>query len=62
LNGSHQLHVYADDINALTENMNTVKRNTALLEGIREVGLETNTQKTKYMVMSRHQTVGQHHN
>jgi len=33
-----------------------------VLEVSREVGLEVNTEKTKYMVVSRHQNVGQNHN
>jgi hypothetical protein len=32
------------------------------LEASREVGLEVNTEKTKYMAMSRHQNAGQNHN
>jgi hypothetical protein len=34
----------------------------ALLESSREVGLEVNAEKTKYMVMSCHQNVGQNRN
>jgi len=33
-----------------------------LLEASREVGLEVNTQKTKYTVMAHHQNAGQNHN
>jgi hypothetical protein len=43
LNGIHQLLVYADDIEVLDENMNTVQKNRKVLsEASREVGLEVN--------------------
>jgi len=32
-----------------------------LLDASREVSLEVNTEKTKYMVMSRHKNAGQNH-
>jgi fumarate hydratase class II len=62
LNGTHQLKVYADDINMLDEYINTMKKNTeALLQGSREVGRGVNTEKTKCVGVSRHQNVGQSH-
>jgi hypothetical protein len=50
LNGTHQLLVYADDVNLLGD-ANTIKKNTqTLIDTSKEVGLEVNTEKTKYIV------------
>jgi hypothetical protein len=60
LNGTHQLLAYADDVNQLGDNIDTVEKNTeALINAIKEVGLETNVEKTKYMLLSRYQNAGQ---
>jgi hypothetical protein len=60
LNGIHQLLPYDDDVNILEENTDTTKKNTkALLDASKEVGLEVNPEKTKCMLMSRSQKIGQ---
>jgi hypothetical protein len=62
LNGTHQLLVYADDVNLLRDNMDTIKKSTeTLTDTSTEVSLEVITEKTRYMSMSRHQNAGQNH-
>jgi hypothetical protein len=47
LNGTHQLFVYADNVNLLGNSINTIKENIeTLLQGSRDVGLEINAKKT----------------
>jgi hypothetical protein len=52
LNGTHQLLVYADDVNLLSDSVNTTKNLETLLKASRDIGLEINAEKTKYMIMS----------
>ena len=52
LNGTHQLLAYADDVHAVKENAE------ALVVATKEIGLEVNADKTKYMIMSRDQNAG----
>jgi len=53
LNGTHQLLVYADDINLLGDSTNTIKENSeTLLQASRDVGLEIHAEKTNYMDIS----------
>jgi hypothetical protein len=60
LNGTHQFLVCADSVNLLSENVDIIKKNTeALLDASKEVGLEVNAEKTRYMFMSDHQTTGE---
>jgi len=63
LNGTHQLLVYADDVNILGGSVHTVKENAeTLIVASQEIGLEVIADKTKYMVMSRGQNAGRSHN
>jgi hypothetical protein len=58
-NGTHQLLVYADDVNLLGNNIDTIKNNTGIvIDASKEVGLQVNAEKTKYMLLSRHQNAG----
>jgi hypothetical protein len=61
LNGAHQLLVSADSVNILGEDINTVRKAETPFEAIRQIDLQVNTEKTRYIVKRRHQNVGQNH-
>jgi hypothetical protein len=62
LNGTHQLLVCADDMKLLGDNIDTIKKNTeTLIDVSKEVDLEVNAEKTKYMLLSCHWNLGQSH-
>jgi hypothetical protein len=53
LNGTHQLLAYADDVNLLGDNIDTIKKNTGTLtDASKEVGLKINVEKTVYVAIS----------
>jgi hypothetical protein len=59
LYNTHQLLVYANNVNILGGSIHTIQGNAeALLMSSKAVGLEVNVDKTKYMVMSRDQNAG----
>jgi hypothetical protein len=55
LNETHQLLAYADDVNLLGDNTDTIKKNTeTLIDASKKVGLEIKVEKTKYMLLPCH--------
>jgi hypothetical protein len=55
LNRTHQWLVYTD-VNLLGDNIDTIKKHTdILIDASKEIGLEVNTEKTKYMLLFYHQ-------
>jgi hypothetical protein len=62
LNGTHHMLDYADDVNLLGDNTDTIKKNTEpFIDASKEVGLEVNADMTKYMLLSCHQNAEQNH-
>jgi len=54
LNGTHQLLVFAVDVNMLGGSVHTIEKNAeSLVVASMQVGLDVNADKMKYMVMSR---------
>jgi hypothetical protein len=51
--------LYAYNVNILRGSVHTIEKNTeALVVARKDIGLEANADKTKYMVMSRGQNTG----
>jgi hypothetical protein len=62
-NGTHQLVAYADGVNLQRDNIDAINKNIdILINGSSEVGLDTSTEKTKYMLLSCQQNAGQNWN
>jgi hypothetical protein len=60
LNGTHQLQAHSDVMNLLGGIIYTIKKNTETsIDVSKEVDLEINVEKTKYMLLSRQHNVGQ---
>jgi hypothetical protein len=49
-------------VNLLGDNIDIVKKNAEpIIDATKEAGPEVNTEKTKYMLLPRHQNAGQNH-
>jgi hypothetical protein len=63
LSDTHQLLVYAGDVNIWGGSVHTINKNTeAVVVVSKEIGLQINADKTMYMVMSRYQNAGRSRN
>jgi hypothetical protein len=60
INGTHQLLVYVDD-NILGGSVNTINKKNPVVTS-KEIGLEVNAEKTKYMVMYQDKNTAQNNN
>ena len=58
LSGKRQLLVYADDVNMLGKNLQTVRENAEIfIKASKDIGLEVNSETNKCMITSRSQKV-----
>ena len=58
--GKHQLLVYADDVNILGASLQTIRENTEIfIKASKDIRLEVNSDKIKYMITSRQQNIVQ---
>jgi hypothetical protein len=62
LNGTHQLLVYADYVNALGGGLHTTGNIESLVMASNEIRPEVNVDTTQYKVISRDRNAGQGHN
>ena len=59
MNGKHQLRLYCD-VNMLLKNLQTITANTEIFKkASKDIGLEVNSQKTRYMITTRQQNIVQ---
>jgi hypothetical protein len=57
-----KLLAYADDVNLLGDNTDTINKNTdTLIDASKVVGLKVNIEKTEYMLVSHDQHADQNH-
>jgi hypothetical protein len=62
LDGTHQILAYADDVNILVGSVHNVKENVeALVVATKEIGLDVNADKSKYMVTCQDRNAGRGH-
>jgi hypothetical protein len=62
LNGTHLLLFCADDVSILGDNKGTIKNKTeTLIDSSKQVGIEVNAKKIKYILLSCHQNARQNH-
>jgi hypothetical protein len=63
LNRTHQMLVYADDINLLGDKINTIKKKTdSLTDATKVVDPEVNTEKIQHILITNHQNAGRNCN